>query len=543
MVAIIDSFIAKLRGYNGNKKLRNLNLEVEFTQDQLEERIKCKLDPIYFIETYGRVISLDKGIIPFKLYDYQKKFIRILHKHRRIISMQPRQMGKSQVVAAYILWYIIFHPAKEVAILANKAAAAREIMSRLQMMYEELPIWMQHGIKTWNKGDIELENGSKVFTAATSKGGIRGKSINLLYVDEVAIIPNNVAEDFFTSVYPTISSGQTTQVVLTSTPLGYNHFWKFWNEAITLKEGTNESLNGFTPLKVEYWENPNRDQKWADDQLEILGELKFTQEVLCSFLGSSATLLNSDTIHRLSPTNPIYSKDGIDILEQPKERHSYVLVADTSKGVGGDYSAFVVIDVTQMPYIMVAKYRNNKIDPMLYPNVIYKIATEYNQASVLIEINSSEQVPQILYSDLEYENLLMVSRGKNGQFIGGGFSPSSKMGVNTDKKVKRLGCSTLKSIMERNQLIVTDLHTIQEFSTFIEVKGSYEADEGYHDDLVMCLVLFAWLTTNTYFKDLCDYDMRNVLYAQTIQQLEDELTPIGYFNDGREDLENPYLNF
>lgn len=514
--------------YLNNPLLKAAGVNIPYTQEQILEYAKCAKDPIYFIKNYCKIISLDRGLIDFELFPYQEKFIMSMHDNNRVISMQPRQMGKTQTVAAYVLHYVLFNEHKTVAILANKAAASREILSRFQLMYEHLPKWLQQGVETWNKGDIELENGSKVFTAATSGAGIRGKSVNFLYVDEAAIIPNTVAEDFFTSTYPTISSGKTTKIVLTSTPLGYNHFWKFWNES-----GVGKNQNGFLPVEVKYWEHPDRDEEWANKQKELLGELKFNQEVLCTFLGSSLTLIRSDVIAKLKPSTYIYTKDGLDVFEEPVKGNNYVMIADTAKGVGGDYSAFSVIDVSSVPYKQVAKYRNNKISPLLYPSVIYKVARDYNNAYVLIEINSSEQVPTILYSELEYENILFVNRNSNGQWVTGGFGGGAvQFGVNTDKRIKRIGCMTIKSLIEENKLLVNDVDTIAEISTFIETKGTFAADEGYHDDLVMTLVLFGWLTTNPYFKDLNDVNMREIMYDARIKQIEEELTPFGFYDNG-----------
>ena len=524
--------------YLGNPNLKAAGVTVPFTEDDVIELRKCRKDPIYFIENYCKIITLDHGLQPFKLYDCQREKVKIIHENRKVILMEGRQQGKTTTSAAYILWYTIFQDSKTVAILANKATAAREVLNRYQLMYENLPKWMQQGVVTWNKGDIELENNSVVFTSATSSSGIRGKSVNMLYVDETAIIPNNVAEDFFTSVYPTISAGTTSKILLSSTPLGYNHFWKFWNDA---EQGNND----FIPLFIPYWKIPGRDEKWAEEQKRQLGELKFNQEVLCTFLGSSLTLIRADVIAKLNPTNNKYSKDGLDIFNKPEKDHRYVIVADTAKGIGADYSAFNIIDITEVPYKQVGKYRDNKISPLLYPNVIHKLATEYNNAYVLIEVNSSEQVASILYSELEYENILFVNRGSNGQVVSGGFGGGkTQLGVVTDKKVKRIGCTNLKSMVEENKLIIQDIDTIAELSTFIEKRGSFAADEGYHDDLVMTLVLFSWLTSNPYFKDLNDVNMRQSMYESHIQQIEDELTPFGFYNDGQEDeSDKVLLNF
>jgi len=527
----------KLKVYNSNANLKGANQSLQFTQEQIAEYLKCAEDPIYFIETYCQIVTLDHGLQPFKLYDCQKKKIGIIHSNRKVILMEGRQQGKTTTSAAYILWYTLFSR-KTVAILANKAAAAREVLYRYQTMYEHLPKWLQQGVTTWNKGDIELENGSKVFTAATSASGIRGKSVNFLYVDETAIIQNTVAEDFFTSTYPTISAGKTTKIVLTSTPLGYNHFWHFWQGAI-------EKINGFIPIEVKYWEHPDRDEAWANKQKELLGELKFNQEVMCNFLGSALTLIRADAFAKMVPKKYIYqSEDGLDVLEAPIAGHAYVIIADTAEGVGGDFSAFTVVDVTQAPYVLVAKYRNNRISPLLYPNAIYKIAREYNEAYVLLEINKSEQVAHIFHYELEYENILFVTRGSKGQVVSGGFGAGkSQLGVVTDKKVKRIGCMNFKALVEENKLLIQDKDVISEISTFIQRKDSYAADDGYHDDLVMTLVLLGWLTTSQYFKDINNLDLRKVMYQNQMKQIDEEMTPIGWFNDGSTESEPVLLNF
>ena len=521
--------------YNSNSNLKAAGVTVDFTPDNIQEYIKCAADPLYFIENYCYIVTLDFGLKLFKLYDCQRNKVEIIHNNRRVILMEGRQQGKTTTSAAYILWYTLFQANKTVAILANKATAAREVLDRYQTMYELLPKWMQQGVTGWNKGDIELENGSKVFTAATTASGIRGKSVNMLYVDEAAIIPNNVAEQFFTSVYPTISAGQTTKILLSSTPLGYNHFWKFWTDA-------EKGRNGFVPLFIPYWEIPGRDEAWAAEQKAQLGELKYTQEVLCNFLGSSLTLIKADVIARMSPDNIIHSKDGLDIYEKPSAGHTYCMVCDVAKGVGGDYSSFQIIDITETPYRVVGKYRDNQISPILYPSVIYKVGKEYNNAYVLLEINISEQVAHILYSEMEYENILFVTRHTMGQTVSGGFGGGkTQLGVVTDKKIKRIGCHNFKALVEENKLIINDADTISEISTFIEKKGSYEADEGYHDDLVMPLVLFSWLTTNSYFKDLNNVNLREIMYKKQMQAIEEELTPFGFYDDGSP--ERAPLNF
>ena len=515
----------KNNSYNGNRALKQIGFAIEYSGEQVQEILKCKDEPIYFIKKYCQIVSLDSEIlIPFELYPYQEKFLNLIESNRKVISMQPRQMGKSQVVAAYILWYTLFNNNKTVAILAFKSDAAMEILSRYQLMYENVPIWMQQGIKTWNKGDVELENGSSVFTAATSSAGIRGKSVNLLYVDEVAIIPNNIADQFFTSVYPVVSAGETTKIILTSTPLGYNHFWKFWNDA-------ERGINGFTALRVNYHEHPNRNEQWAKEQKALLGEIKFNQEVLCAFLGSSNTLINADTISKLSPKEFSHSKDSLDVIDAPEKNHLYFISVDTSRGVGGDYSAFTVVDCTEYPFKVVAKYRDNKITPLLYPDIIVKVARDYNLAYILVEINDiGQQVADIIHNDLEYDHMIWVGHdSRYGQFLSAS-GKSANLGVRTTKQIKRIGCSTFKSLVEENKLLIFDQDIISEISTFVESKGSFQADEGYYDDLIMSLVLFSWASNDMMFKELMNANNRKALYSQQMVQIEEELTPFGFLN-------------
>jgi len=512
--------------YNGNALLKPIGYNMQFTTDQVKEIFKCKDDPIYFIENYCYIISLDRGLIPFILYECQKEKVGVIMNNRKVILMEGRQQGKTITSAACILHYTLFQSNKTVAILANKSAASREVLSRYQIMYENLPLWMQQGVKTWNKGDVELENGSKIFTSATSTSGIRGKSVNWLYIDEAAIVPNNVAEEFFTSTYPTIMAGETTKVLLTSTPLGYNHFWKFWNDAI-------EGRNGFTPMQITYDKIPGRDAKWAAEQKALLGELKFNQEVLCVFLGSSNTLIAADTISKMSSKSFVHSKDGLDVLIEPAPGRLYFTTVDTSRGVGGDYSAFCVVDCTEYPFTIVAKYRDNKISPLLYPTIIHKVSKDYNNAYILVEINDiGQQVADIIHNDLEYENMIWVgSDPRYGQVMSSS-GRHSNLGVRTTKQIKRIGCATLKSLVEGNKLLVFDKDIISEFSTFIEHNGTFEADEGYHDDLTMTLVLFAWATNDVMFKDLMNTSNRQALYSSQIKSIEEELTPFGFIDNG-----------
>ncbi len=514
--------------YHGNPNLKPVGYQHDFTKEQLTEFVKCSEDPIYFIENYCKIVTLDSGLQPFKLYECQRKKVDFIMNNRKTILMEGRQQGKTVTAAACILHYTIFQDNKNVAIMANKTAAAREVLNRYQIMYENLPMWMQQGVKTWNKGDVDLENGSRVFTSATTTSGIRGKSVNWLYIDEAAIIPNNIADEFFASVYPTISAGETTKILLTSTPLGYNHFWKFWNES---EKGT----NGFENMFIHYTQIPGRDEKWAEEQYKLLGEIKYNQEVLCEFLGSTNTLISGKALSMMSSKEIVYKKDGLDIYEEPQENKYYVITTDTSRGIGGDYSAFVVVDITEMPFKVVGKFRDNKVSPLLYPDFIARVAKDYNNAYVLIENNDiGQQVVDILHQELEYENIFSTVQEKNKQYVSPGFGKQTTLGVRTSKAVKRQGCLALKSLVEETKFLVWDADCINELSTFVEKAGSFSADEGYHDDLAMCMVLFAWLSTQQFFKDLTDVDIREGLYNSQMRYIEKDLTPFGFMENGLE---------
>ena len=517
--------------YLGNPLLKKSNVPVEWTKEQILEYQKCMEDPLHFIQNYIKIVSLDEGLVPFKMFPFQKEMVGTIHDNRFTICKMPRQSGKSTTLVSYILHYILFNPNMNVAILANKASTARDILGRLQLAYENLPKWLQQGVMSWNKGSLDLENGSRVVASSTSSSAVRGGSYNMIFLDEFAFVPHNVAEDFFSSVYPTISSGKTTKVIIVSTPNGMNLFYKLWVDA-------ENERNSYNIIDVHWSEVPGRDEKWKEETIANTSKEQFQREFECEFLGSSNTLIHPSKIKSMAFFNPIQSNAGLDMYEKPKEGHTYTLIADVSRGTNNDYSAFIVFDVSTVPYTIVAKYRNNEIKPLLFPNVIHDVASAYNQAYTLIEVNDiGEQVATSLQFDLEYENLIMASmRGRAGQIVGGGFSGGkAQLGVRTTKAVKKMGCSNLKQIIETDKLIINDYDLINEFSTFILKGQSYEAEEGHTDDLAMCCVIFAWLVQQTYFKELTDDDIRARMFAEQQNQLEQDMAPFGFINDGVSD--------
>ena len=514
------SLISKVKNYLGNPHLKRIGVTQQMTADEVEEYIRCSQDPTYFIENYVKIISLDKGFIKIKLYPFQKDAIEKINGNRKIIVKAGRQVGKTTMVVGYILWYILFNEEKFVAILANKASTAREILSRVKIAYEALPLWLQQGVRTWNKGDIELENNCRVMATSTASSAIRGFSISLLYLDEFAFVPSNIAEEFFTSVYPTISSGQTSKILISSTPNGMNHYYKMWTEAL-------EERNGFTTIEANWRQVPGRDQRWADDQKSVLGEEKFLQEMECEFMGSAGTLISSYALKALAFVTPIHlSETGIKIFQQPIPAHNYVISVDTSRGKGLDYSAFTVIDTTEVPYRLVATYKDNNISPLVYPTIIKKMGDYYNTAFVMVEINDNgQQVVDTLFDDYDYENIISTVEMQKKIIATWGYGGKSQRGIRTTKSVKRLGCSILKNLIENQKLIIQDFDTIAELSTFIANNNSYEADEGSHDDLVMCLVLFSWLTNQQFFVELSTSNIKEKMYRQQMEQIENDMLP------------------
>ncbi len=518
--------------YLGNPNLKKANTQTEFSVEQVKEFIKCKKDPIYFAKNYIKIVSLDEGLVHFKMWDFQEELIRNFHENRFNICKMPRQTGKSTTCVAYLLHYIVFNDSVNVGILANKAATARELLGRLQTAYENLPKWMQQGILSWNKGSMELENGSKILAASTSASAVRGMSFNIIFLDEFAFVPNHIAEAFFSSVYPTITSGKTTKVIMVSTPCGMNHFYRYWHDA---QRGKNE----YTATEVHWSQVPGRDEAWKEQTIKNTSEQQFKVEFECEFLGSVDTLISVTKLRNLVFEDPLINNHkGLLVYEHPVKGNDYIITVDTARGIDHDSSAFIVFDITTYPYKTVARYKNAEIKPMLFPNIIHDTARAYNEAYVLVEINDiGEQVASIMQYDLEYENMLMCAmRGRNGQQVGSGFSGSkTQMGVRMTQAVKKLGCSNLKTLMEDDKIITNDYDIIAELTTFVQKKQSWEAEDGCHDDLAMCLVIFAWLVAQDYFKEMTDSDVRKRIYEEQKNQIEQDMAPFGFILDGVDD--------
>lgn len=507
--------------YNNNPLLKAAGVKIPFTQEQVIEYAKCATDPVYFIETYAKIVSLDNGIVPFKMFPYQRRIIEAIHNNNEVLGKLFRQAGKSTIVAAYVAWYVLFNSHKTAGILANKLSIAKEIFIRVQFMIENLPQWLQQGVVEWNKTSFTLENGSRCLAAATSPSAVRGMSANFLLLDEFAHLHPNLAEEFIASVFPTLSSSKTAKLVVISTPNGLNHYHKMWMDSVNKQ-------NDFVTVEGNWQENPLRDQAWADNQLKKLGPVKYRQEIECTFEGSSYTLIDGAKLGTIPFMVPLYSKDNFEAFARPHSERNYVIVVDVSRGRHHDYSAFSVIDITSMPYQVVATYKDNEISTLEFPHLIYNTARQYNNAFVLIEVNDlGEEVSNTIWYDYEYENLYFTSGNELSQARG-------YPGVRSTTKVKSLGCSVLKELVEKDQLVLSSHKIIEELGLFVKHKKSYAAqDTNVNDDLCTTLWLFAWLTKQTIFQEITNNHLRTVLTAKKQQYIDETMTPFGFFTDNK----------
>jgi hypothetical protein len=520
--------------YRDNVLLKRSGVELSYTQEQIDEYLKCSVDPVYFSAKYIKIVNVDKGLMPFEMWDFQKEMVRVYHENRFSIVKCPRQVGKTTTSVAYLLWLTLFSDQQNVAVLANKGSLARDILAKYQLAYENLPQWLQQGVVTWNKGNVELENGSKIIAASTSSSAVRGGAFNLVLLDEFAFVPANIANEFFTSVYPVISSGKSTKIIIVSTPNGMNLFYKLWMDAIGKK-------NGYKTFEIHWSMVPGRDEAWKEETIRNTSEEQFRQEFECEFLGSTNTLISGSKLAQLVYKDPIARHDKLEIYEMPIKEdanetqldHLYAITVDPSEGRNMDDSSFSVFDVSSVPYKQVAKYNSSSISPVLFPTIIYNTAKLYNNAYVLVEINNTPQIADTLHQDLEYENVVKIETGnKKAQSMGTGFGRGIQLGIKMSPQVKRIGCSNLKTLIENDKLIINDFDTISQLTTFVSSLNSFKAEEGSNDDIVMTLVLFAWMTTQQYFKEIVNHDLRRQMQLEMLNQSDEEVPSFGLFDDG-----------
>ena len=516
--------------YRDNPNLKRVGVKQSYTQEQFDEYVKCAKDPLYFAK-WIKIITLDEGLVPFTMYDFQKDMIKTFHDNRFVIVKCPRQVGKTTTAVAYLLWTILFQDSQTVAVLANRSKTAIGILGKLQLAYENLPQWLQQGVVEWNKSRIELENGSVIIADSTSSAASRSGSFNIVFLDEFAFVPSNIASEFITSVYPVITAGTKTKILMVSTPNGMNLFYKYWNDAVNKR-------NNYVPFEIHWSQVPGRDEEWKEETIKNTSEHQFRQEFETEFLGSTNTLISGLKLQQMAYQQPIAEHEMMKIYKAPvkdEKPHLYGIFVDVSEGKGLDSSAFSVIDLTTMPYEQVATYKSSSISPLLFPTAIYDAARLYNDAYILIEINNTPQIADILHSDLEYENVWKIFTGnKKPQQLSGGFARGVQLGLKMSTQVKRIGCSNLKTLVESNKLVINDFDTISELTTFVATKSSFAAEPEANDDMVMGLVMFSWATTQKYFREIVAHDIRKQLQLENLNQIDEETLPAPIIEDGFE---------
>ena len=504
--------------YLGNELIKRASAKTEYTNEQIEEYVKCSLDIFYFIETYCKIPTVDHGVSNITLYPYQRKMIQQMADERYSFFSTPRQVSKTASACLFILWFTIFRSDKDFFIVANKRDTAAESIYRITVTLENLPFWLQPGVTSLNKGSITFANGSRILSAATTSGTLRGKSGNV-YIDEACDIDH--FDDFLSGTLPVLSSGKTTKIIITTTPSRQGT--KLYELYRSAKNGVGE----FKLFEVAWNEAPGRDEAWKEKTIETIGLRKFNIEFMAQWLSSSGSLIDSFYLEKIySGITEGKIVNDIKIYDAPIKGHVYFISVDVSRGAGIDNSAFSVIDITEYPYKQVATYYNNLVSTMFFPSIIHNAALLYNEAFVLVETNDAGlEVANILYYDLEYENVLFtIIKGRSGQVLCGPMK-QAKLGVKTSKATKSVGCNNLKTLIESNNLEIYDKDTFNELSAFIVSGTSYQADDDAHDDLVMTLVNFSWAANQHYFKSLIDADLRKHIFENTEAELEQSLVP------------------
>lgn len=508
-----DKFNKRSR-YLGLPNIKRANIQIQWTQEMLDEWVKCRDDIIYFAENYCSIIHIDYGVIKVQLRDYQKDMLKIMFDNRMSMHNLSRQLGKTTAVAIYLTHYVCFNEAKNVGILAHKGSMSAEVLDRTKQALELLPDFLQPGIVEWNKNSIELENGCKISAFASSPDAVRGNSFALLYLDEAAFIEN--FEDTWKAILPVISSGRQSKIILTSTPNGLNHWYNLWESSLKGISGFKTYTAIWTAVKERLYDEENNfdDGKfWSSKQIGASSLEAFLQEHCTEFQGTAGTLISGFKLSKMTFVDKDHN-DNFYQYKEPEDGHKYIIAVDCAEGRGQDYSAFNIIDVTKYPYEQVGVYHSNQISPLLLPTIIMRYAYEYNNAWVYIELNSvGGMVAKTLFIDLEYENVIMDS--------------SQDLGMKQTKVTKAIGCSNLKDLIEKDKLLIYDKNTVMEFRTFVEKGVSWAAQDGFHDDLVMSLVIFSYLTNQERFGDFVDSD-RNVgrdVFQQEMEEIYDDFMP------------------
>lgn len=521
-------------GYNGNPNLPLPTEDYTLAESELEEYVKCLNDPLYFIANFVKITQVDEGIITFKPWKFQETVIHALETNRFVIAKLPRQSGKSTVIiCGYFLWYILFHTDVSVALLANKEETAIMLLDRLKESFELLPRFLKQGVEKWDQKLIKLGNKARVRAAACSGSAIRGDTFNIVFLDEFAFVPANIAEEFMASVFPVISSGKTTKLFIVSTPNGFNLFHKIFVQA---EQGKNDyKALQYTWRDVFYAKNPTATEtealKWRSDTIKNMAnnEQKFQQEFECDFLGSANSLVAPWKLAQIDFREPLEHRGKLRVYQKPIHlsedgpAHVYVCTVDVAQGQLLDSSVVQVIDITSSPFVQVGCYQDNSIKPAQLGQVVVQIARWYNDAFLFFEINGEALATALIcQEDFQYENIIHVfMHKKKGQQLSAGFTPTARIGLKSTEATKRIGCTGLKSLLEGDKLVIVDYETKAQLGTFVAqinkrtgLPTIYGAELGNHDDCISPLVLLGWLSLQQGFENYIGKPMRQHLAGE-----------------------------
>lgn len=454
--------------------IKSPNHEHNYTYEQIEEIHNCLTNIRHFFK-YVKVIHPDMGKVIYDPYPYQDRMIDNFDNNRFNICLLARQSGKTLTVSVYVLHYALFNEHKTIGIVSNKEDSAKKILLRIKEMYEDLPDWLKPGVKEYNKKSVMFDNGTRIIISATSGDSFRGETINLLVMDEFAIVPNNIAEDFWASNYPTLSASTTSRVIIMSTPKGYNLFHHIYSNA-------EKQNNNFKSIKVTWKDVPNRDEKWAEQERKNLGESKFKQEYECEFLGSTNTVIDINTLEKLISINidPIHIdlNGRFEIYEKPDNTYKYIMGVDTAKGTGEHNSTIQVLKILDNKEIklkQVAIFCDNHTDVYEFSAIVNRISYYYNNAYIMVE-NNAEGLSIVNELWWNYENENLINSG----------SKKTDLGIRANKSTKVKSVTLMKKLIENNQLELLDRKTILELCNFVDENGRFHGD-GHTDDLISAL--------------------------------------------------------
>lgn len=511
--------------YMGLPNLKRANIKTNWTREMVQEWKKCRDDIVYFAEKYCAITHIDYGTIKVQLRDYQRDMLRIMSSKRMTCCNLSRQLGKTTVVAIFLAHFVCFNKDKAVGILAHKGSMSAEVLDRTKQAIELLPDFLQPGIVEWNKGSIELDNGSSIGAYASSPDAVRGNSFAMIYIDECAFIPNFI--DAWLAIQPVISSGRRSKIIITTTPNGLNHFYDIWDAALSGKSGFEPYTAIWNSVKERLYNDQDMFDdgwQWSSQTISASSLEQFKQEHCAEFHGTSGTLISGMKLANMDWTEVTPDNHGFYKFKEAHPERKYIAALDCSEGRGQDYHALHIIDITEPQWEQVGVLHSNSISHLILPDIVHKYLMEYNEAPVYIELNSTGvSVAKSLYMDLEYENVICDSM--------------VDLGMKQTKRTKAVGCSTLKDLIEKDKLIIHHKATVQEFRTFSEKGVSWAAEEGYHDDLIMGLVIFAWLTTQTKFADYADKDdlrLASEVFRNELEDMNDDYAPVVLVDDGRD---------